>query len=259
MSTTKDQIVRLTIEDGLATVCLNNPPGNRVSLAVLARFEEVVATIEADESVRAAWLWAEGDRFSEGADLKDPELIQRIGGSEEDRRDFAEQGQRATAAWAGLRVPTVVSALGYIVGAGAGFFTVSDFRFSAPGSRLSFPEVDRGMYLSWGIIPRLVTEYGMPIARHLAMGGFSVRVEELPPMSVYLTNAESTNEEAMRFAQALTRKPAFATQMIKKTLNEVAEIADEVGKKDPERFAQSIGHPEFMEAVQKWFMKKSGA
>ena len=68
-------------DDGVAVVSTDDDPLNRMTLAYVDRFEEVVEDIAADDGIRAFVVTAEGTtNFSVGMNLKEvPEGIARAG------------------------------------------------------------------------------------------------------------------------------------------------------------------------------------
>src|SRR5712692_7046919 len=64
-------LVRLTKDDGIAIITINNPPVNALSPGVPEGIAEVIEQINKDESVRAAVLIGGGRTFVAGADIKE--------------------------------------------------------------------------------------------------------------------------------------------------------------------------------------------
>ncbi len=198
--------------------------------------------------MRAVRLRAEGADFSLGADLRDPALAAAITGGEASRRALAELGQQVVDALASLPVPTVVAARGRILGAGACFFTVCDFRLAAPGATLGFPEVDRAMHLSWGILPRMVRTYGESTATRLALLGDPIAVDRLGETVERVDDPDAASEA---LARRLADKPALALREI------LAVLRTGDASRDAERFAATAGSADFVEAMTAFLTKRS--
>ena len=63
--------VNVRREASVATIELNDPPYNRLSMALIDALETTVEELEGDESVRAVILRGSGDEnFSVGADIR---------------------------------------------------------------------------------------------------------------------------------------------------------------------------------------------
>lgn len=227
------------------TLTLGSGPNNLVGYSDLVSLVRALEAIEADTIVRAIILTSTGPDFSLGANLRDPELATRIAAGDAERREVAALGQTAVDRFASLRVPTVVSVRGRALGAGACFAATADFVFASEGAQIGFPEVDRGMHLSWGIVPRLVARCGPVLARTLCLVGAPVPIAVLGA-----TTAEDPDAAARDFAARLAAKPPLAVQSIVKVLR--SGDASE----DAALFAQTVASRDFAEAMSAFFAKR---
>ena len=244
--------------EGVLRVRLSRGVGNRLHPAGISAFERLLDALAQDKEVRAVWLSAEGEDFCQGMDLADADLAAWMAEGKAERMRFAKQGQAMIEAWASLPIPTVVSMRGRAMGAGACLVTAADFRVAYAGGVLCFPEVDRGMHLSWGILPRMVREYGLPWARRLAMVGERVRIGSLPARAFYLVDEGTEDEQAERLAVALAQKPPLAMRSIKAVLREVTKEDNLATADDALFFAQTVGSEDFQEALTAFFEKRPG-
>ena len=242
----------------VAEIRLETGAGNRFSLALMRR---LVAILEAlagsgpEGRVRSLLWTATGQDFSHGADMTDPDLVAAMTAGDAGRAGVAETGQRLIEALDGLPLATVVAARGRIIGAGACVFLAADFRLAADGATLRFPEVDRGMYLSWGILPIAVRELGAPIARRLALSGKPEQVSALPT-GVMVHCGDGWYEQARDLAVDLAKKPPLALRAIKQVLQEAGTGAHAAAARDAERFAATTGSEDFGEAISAWLGKR---
>jgi 3-hydroxyacyl-CoA dehydrogenase len=62
-------VVKLTVEDALATLTVDNPPLNLFSDKVQLGLEEQLNALSEDTSVRALLIRTEGPHFMAGADV----------------------------------------------------------------------------------------------------------------------------------------------------------------------------------------------
>jgi methylglutaconyl-CoA hydratase len=246
--------VHLDPGNGVANIILNRPRGNRFSLGMLTDLLALLRSLHQMPDLRAVLLTALGDDFSHGADLQDPAMAEQIAGGEASRRSLAENGQALIDQWSTLPVPTIVAARGRSIGAGACLFTAADFRFTGETFSIQFPEVDRGMHLSWGILPRLTREFGWPATRRLALAGEILRSGDLP--AGVATMAPDPEQAANDFAARLAAKPPLAVRSIKKVLTQVAN--GHPAAEDAGLFAETVGSADFAEAMAAWFEKRPG-
>jgi enoyl-CoA hydratase/carnithine racemase len=251
-------LLSVSQEGHVAHVRLKHPPANRFSFAMMHALEDLAHAFAKTPELRAVWLSASGPDFSQGADLKDPMLAAQMAGNADRRGEIARLGGRLVEAWASLPIPTVVSARGRIIGAGACLFTVCDFRYAASDATVAFPEVDRGMHLAWGILPHLAREYGAPVTRRLTLGGRPTSVQQLPVGSVVMESADQVDRSALDWATQMAAKPPLAVHAILSALRAIARGEPHDADLDIEAFAATTGSDDFREALMAWFDRRDG-
>jgi enoyl-CoA hydratase/carnithine racemase len=165
----------LTVErDGaVARVWLDRPDRlNALDGDTLEAVADVFDGFARDFGVKVAVLGGRGRAFCAGADRKDPpgaRMAASSGATERERRWAAQLGLRACRAVAGCEVVTVARLHGHVVGGGVGLAASCDFRVASESARFAVPEVDLGIPLSWGLVPRLIDEIGAARARQLVL------------------------------------------------------------------------------------------
>ena len=165
----------VTVErDGaVARVWLDRPDRlNALDGDTLEAVAEVFDGFARDFEVKVAVLGGRGRAFCAGADRKDPpgaRMAASSGATERERRWAAQLGLRACRAIADCEVVTVGRLHGHVVGGGVGLAVSCDFRVAAESARFSVPEVDLGIPLTWGLVPRLVDELGAARARQVVL------------------------------------------------------------------------------------------
>lgn len=237
---------RLAVDGHVATVTLLR---RRLSWRALGDLLAITDDIEATHGVRAVVLTAEGDDFCHGADLADAELatvVQRDGG-----HALAARGDALMGAWEALPMPTIAALRGRIIGGGAGLALACDLRVADPGATVALPEVQRGMYLSWQIIPRLVATVGLSAARWLTLTGDALPVTALPG---FARIADDPLAEARRLAGRVAAASPAAVRGVKATLNRCVDL--DPAAADAAEFARSVAHPDFAEAIGAWFERR---
>jgi enoyl-CoA hydratase/carnithine racemase len=110
-----------------------------------------------------------GRAFSAGADLATFGAGAGGGGGGADVRHAADAGRRMADAVEAMRAVTVAAIHGHCVGGGVVLAAACDLRVAADDTRFSIPEVDLGIPLAWGGIPRLVREIGPALTKELVM------------------------------------------------------------------------------------------
>ena len=84
-------------------------------------------------------------------------------------RQAADAGRRMAEAIEEMRAVTVARIHGHCVGGAVVLAAACDLRIAADDTRFSIPEVDLGIPLAWGGIPRLVREIGPARTKELVM------------------------------------------------------------------------------------------
>lgn len=163
-----------TIDVGAAgvrgTIVLNRPEKlNPLSSTTLDELTAAARFFDARPEVKVVVVSGRGRAFSAGADL-----ASFAGGDGEPapagvRRDGADAGRRMADALEAMRAVTVVRLHGHCVGGALVLAAACDLRVAADDVYFSIPEVDLGIPLAWGGIPRLVREIGPALTKELVM------------------------------------------------------------------------------------------
>ena len=109
----------------------------------------------------------EGRGFSSGFDLR--EFAGTDSATSTSSRDQADLGRLMAEAMDRMSALTIAAIKGPCVGGGVVLAAVCDLRIAADDTMFSIPEVDLGIPLAWGGIPRLVREIGPALTRELVL------------------------------------------------------------------------------------------
>jgi enoyl-CoA hydratase/carnithine racemase len=120
---------------------------------------------------------------------------------------------------------TIARIHGHCVGGGVVLAAACDLRVAATGTRFSIPEVDLGIPLAWGGIPRLVRELGPAVTKELVLTCRPFGAEEARALRFVnrVVPAERLAAEVDELAAALAAKPALALDVTKRHVNAVTE------------------------------------
>ncbi len=147
-------------QDGaVVTITINDPPRNRLGLALMDELEAQTTRLAADKSVHAIVLRGAGEEhFSVGMDLKQlPEGVRRMGSIEA----VLDQRLRVLAAIESMEKPWVAVMRGYCLGGGLELPLACHFRVAADeGAKIGLPELDLGSVPAWGGTVRLARRIG---------------------------------------------------------------------------------------------------
>lgn len=159
--------LRLTVSDRMAQLTLARPEVlNALSPQVLEGLATAARWLTAQPHLRVVVLAGEGRAFSAGADLAGFETLT---GSGEEARAAADAGRRAADALEAIPAVTIARLQGRVVGGGVVLAACCDLRVAASDTVFSIPEVDLGIPLAWGGIPRLLREVGPAVTKDLVL------------------------------------------------------------------------------------------
>jgi isohexenylglutaconyl-CoA hydratase len=161
------QALLLSLEAGVLHVTLNRPDcRNAMSLAMVNELRAVLASVQADASVRALVLRGAGGHFCAGGDIKDMAGARAAGveAFRELNRAFGamlEEAQHCP--------PVVVAVLeGAVLGGGFGLACISDIAIASSTAKFGLPETTLGI-IPAQIAPFVVKRIGLTQARRLAL------------------------------------------------------------------------------------------
>lgn len=136
---------------------------NPLSEHTLDEIAAAARWFDAHDRVKVVVVSGQGRAFSAGADL---EAFTAPSGPP---RRAADAGRLAAEAVEAMAAVTIARVQGHCVGGGLVLAGACDLRVAADTARFSIPEVDLGIPLAWGGIPRLVREIGPALTKELVM------------------------------------------------------------------------------------------
>lgn len=212
------------VEGPLGRLTLNRPERlNALGATVMRELTEAAGWFDRQPEVRVVIVSGAGRAFSAGADLKDSPLARAPASTWVERREAGQIGLRMADAIEQMRAVTIAQVHGYAVGGGVVLVAACDLRVVAEDAVFFIPEIDLGIPLAWGGIPRLVREIGPALTRELVMtcrrfspeearnAGFVNRV--VPP--------ERLSAEVEELAAELCAKPWVPVIITKEHVNSV--------------------------------------
>jgi enoyl-CoA hydratase/carnithine racemase len=162
--------IEVDCQGSRAAIVLNRPDKlNPLSPTTLTELADAARFLDAQDEVKVVVVSGRGRAFSAGADLAAFVGADGSAPSAALRRDAADAGRRMADAIESMRAVTVARLHGHCVGGGVVLAAACDLRVAADDVRFSIPEVDLGIPLAWGGIPRLVREIGPALTKELVM------------------------------------------------------------------------------------------
>ncbi|WP_275462555.1 enoyl-CoA hydratase family protein [Streptomyces noursei] len=213
--------IRVTIQDGVATVTLARPEKlNALTFAAYADLRDLLAELSRERSVRALVLAGEGRGFCSGGDVE--EIIgATLGMDTAQLLDFNRMTGQVVRAIRECPFPVIAAVHGVAAGAGAVLALAADFRVADPSARFAFLFTRVG--LSGGdmgaayLLPRVI---GLGHATRVLMLGDPVRAPEAERLGLISELAEEgrADERAAALARRLAEGPALAHAQTKALL-----------------------------------------
>lgn len=208
----------------VARVVLDRPEKlNALSRTLLSEIVEVSDWLHRRDDIRVVIVSGEGGNFSAGFDLYD--FVSASDSSSS--RDNADLGRRATEALARVPQITIAAVRGHCIGGGLVLVAACDLRYASESARFRVPEVDLGIPLAWGGIPRLVREIGPTRTKELVLTCRPFDAREAENIG-FLNGAvpdELLDRHVDSIARDLAAKPAYA---VRTTKQQVDAVMDEI-------------------------------
>ena len=210
---------------------------NPLSTEAMRQLRRAAESFEDDLETSVVILTGNGTAFSAGADLKDAE--RRPDASVAERIHRQRSGPKMCAASERMVEVTIAAIEGFAIGGGAALAVSLDFRFCGRGAHFRIPEVELGMNMSWGSIPRMVALMG-PARTKQAVILASDRIPAETALAWGLVEEVVDDGQAlaaaMAFASRIAEQPPLPVRMSKTTVNKVAfALADSVSHMDPDQ------------------------
>jgi enoyl-CoA hydratase/carnithine racemase len=155
-----------------------------------------------------------------------------------------------------MRAVTIARVHGHCVGGGVVLLTACDLRIAAADARFSIPEVDLGIPLAWGGIPRLVRELGPALTKELVMTCREFDAAEAHAMRFVnrVVGAGVLDRVVEELAASLASKSALTLHTTKTQVNAVAEEMGPTGRNasDADLLMSALVDPESREVARRY-------
>lgn len=205
------------------SITLNRPQHlNPLSSHTLREIAAAALWFNTQPEVRVVVVTGAGRAFSAGAD------VSTFGGSTADGvdpRDDADSGRIMAEAMEGMRAVSIARINGACVGGGLVLTAVCDLRICVDDAYLSIPEIDLGIPLAWGGIPRLVREIGPALTKELVMTcrPFSADEAKAAGFLNRVVSHDELDDVVEELASSLAAKPRHPVLLTKASVNAVTE------------------------------------
>jgi enoyl-CoA hydratase len=230
---------------------------NALSVDTLRGLLAVARSFETEHGLSAVVLAGAREQFTLGFDLRDASRSAGLGLAE--RRELQALGPRVCAAWEGIEALTVAAIEGWCVGGGVALTAALDLRVAGEGARFYVPEIERGMNMSWGSVPRIVNLVGPARAKQMIVLAERVELDQAEQWGFvqYRTAKGAAMEQAMALARRAAALPPVPVRMAKAGINAHANsLASASAALDRDQFLLAQSSGDFAEGVQAFLEKR---
>ncbi len=250
----------------IGRLTLNRPERlNALGAAMLRELAAAARWFDERPAVRVVIVGGAGRAFTAGADLRDPSIAEALpasGKSWGERREVGQLGLRMADAIEQMRAVTIAKVQGHAVGGGVVIMAACDLRVAAEDAVLSIPEIDLGIPLAWGGIPRLVRELGPAMTKELVMTCRPFGPREALAMGFVnrVVPAPRLDAEVEALAAEIAAKPSVPVTITKEHVNAVtrAMAAGITSFADGDALLSAVFDPESFEARQAYVERTLG-
>jgi enoyl-CoA hydratase/carnithine racemase len=245
------------VDGRIGRVTLNRPDKlNALSRQLMSEIVELGAWLKLREDIRVVILSGAGRSFSAGFDLNDFSSAS----AGESPRIAADLGRLATNALTDVPQLTIAAVHGHCVGGGVVFVAACDLRVATTETTFIIPEVDLGIPLAWGGIPRLVREIGPALTKELVLTCRPFDAAEAKAIGFInqVVAPENLNTTVNELAENLASKTLYSLHSTKQQVNAVMEEIAGTGRSagDADMLVYAMRDPESREATARYLAQR---
>lgn len=215
------EFVSISVADRVATVQINRPPMNALSLQVQAEMKAAAEAVSTDEQVGAVVFSGGPKVFAAGVDVKEmvamdlPTMVMKSTGL-----------QDAFSAIARIPKPTIAAIAGYALGGGLELALCCDFRVAGDNAKVGQPEILLGIIPGAGGTQRLPRLIGLARAKDLIFSGRFVGAGEALAIGLVdrVVAPDDVERVAHEWASQLSHGPSLALRAAKEAIDAGYEV-----------------------------------
>ena len=245
------EIVRMTVENGVAVVTIDNPPVNAQSMDTIYAITDAFDEISDRGEVRVAVLTGAGKMFSAGADLKNRPDLSAPGATWKRNRAVREVGYAIME----CKKPVIAAVNGPALGAGLGIVACCDIIVCSNTASFGLPEIDVGLMGGGKHAARLIPH---SLQRRMMLTGYRVPADELYRRGII--EASLPPEELMPFvmdmAQTIAAKSPLATLLAKDSMNTIENMTFRDGYRYEQNNTHRLSKTDDAEEAVRAFVEK---
>ena len=184
-----------TVSGGVGTLVIDRTEKrNALSRPMWRAIPEIIASVDADDSIGALVITGAGGHFSAGSDIADLGVA---------LPDFWQLNSTAEAAVANSSTPTIAAIEGNCVGGGTEIAAACDIRIAAPGSIFGVTAAKLGLVYPPGPTKRLAQVLGDSWARYLLVTASIVKFEKMDELGFFHEVSDSPLTAAQELGERI--------------------------------------------------------
>jgi enoyl-CoA hydratase/carnithine racemase len=239
--------LRVGVEGRIGRLTLTQPDKlNPLGTTPLVEIAEAAAWFDTTDA-SIVIVTGEGRAFSSGYDLRE---------FADTGPESADLGRRMADAMERMTALSIAAIKGPCVGGGIVLAGVCDLRVAADDTVFSIPEVDLGIPLAWGGIPRLTREIGPALTRELVLTCRPFDAEEARSIGFVnrVVPRAQLESEVDELAELLARKAPSVVAATKRQVHEASEnLASTTGARaDAIVLGAALRDPEARDAARRY-------
>lgn len=227
---------------------------NALSPDTLREVAEAAHWLNAQPDLKVAIVSGEGRAFCAGFDLDD------AAGRTEVDSSVVDLGRHMAEALDQIRAVTIARIHGHCVGGGLVLAAGCDLRVATESTRFSIPELDLGIPLAWGGIPRLVREIGPAMTKELVLTCRPFTAAEAHALRFLnrVVPDDALDAEVQSLVDQLLTKSAYTMTTTKRHVNAITEQAGSTNEafRDAQSTMCARNDPESIEVAKRYLAKR---
>jgi enoyl-CoA hydratase/carnithine racemase len=243
--------VRVSVDGTIGSLVLDRPERlNALTYDTLRELAAAARWFDEQDDVKVVVVRGEGRMFCAGFDTGafasgDASSVPGGTGSP---RDNADLGRAMADAIGDMCAITIAQVHGRAVGGGVVVMMACDLRVASDDLQLSLPEMDLGIPMTWGAVPRLVREIGPAATKDLVLTCRVVGAAEAQRLG--LVNAvapvEGLGGAVAEMAASIARKSRLTLDQTKRQIDALADqlVARSSGLGDADLLATALADAE---------------
>lgn len=216
--------ITVEVEDRIATVTLENPPVNSLTIADMRQLIATFTALGAGRDASVAVLRSSGSRvFCAGADFRDSERRYASGqvDTSESARETLDKGRVVRECFSAIlhaEMPVIAAVHGAALGSGLSLVAASDIVIASSDATFGLPEINVGVLGGGRYLQRMVGPYK---TRHAYFTGRPIAAREMHRLGAVeqVVSAADLGSAVAAIAHELAAKSPIALRLGKQSLN----------------------------------------